>query len=221
MVAEFIEGRNLQQIAELTRGIPVEDAVDYVMQAARGLEYAHAQGVIHRDVKPANLLLEEDRRLVKITDFGLARILGDSGPQSSTRFATREGETFGTPAFLSPEQANDTRSADGRSDVYSLGCTFFTLVAGRLMYDVRGVVLMLLAHEREPIPPLEANQGEVPPRLNAVFRKMVAKRPEQRFQSMEEVAEALRDRGWPCRRGWWSARNSRPTRSISVKRPPR
>ncbi len=158
-----------------------------ILQAARGLEYAHKQGVVHRDIKPANLLLDTSGT-VKILDMGLARIEGDSGSQGEL---TSTGAVMGTVDYMAPEQAMSTKHADARSDIYSLGISLWYLLAGRCAYEGDSLMAKLLAHRDAAIPSLCAVDSEIPAALDAVFRKMVAKQAKDRYQSMTEVIRDL------------------------------
>ena len=154
---------------------------------ARGLEFAHSHGVVHRDIKPANLLPDKTGT-VKILDMGLAR-LDSAGAQQDQLTGT--GDIMGTVDYMAPEQAVDTKSADARADIYSLGITLWYLLTGRTVYDGDSVVQRLLAHQQQPIPSLREACPDVSPELEAVFTKMIAKTPEARFQSMTEAIAAL------------------------------
>jgi serine/threonine protein kinase len=169
-------------------------AIDCVLQAARGLAYAHGQGAVHRDIKPGNLLLATDGT-IRILDFGLARIdePNEPPPPGATlaERLTRRGQMLGTVDYISPEQATDTRSADHRSDIYSLGCTLYRLVTARPMYEGKTAIAKLMCHYESEIPSLGESAEKVSPLLDRIFHKMVAKRPEDRYQSMAEVIEHL------------------------------
>ncbi len=191
LVMEYVEGQNLGTVLREHGPLPVGKAVNYVLQAAKGLEYAHGKKVIHRDIKPSNLLVDAEGT-VKILDMGLARFQKDT-TQSSTGSDTLtcSGQLMGTLNFMAPEQAEDARHADHRADIYSLGCTLFYLLAGRHVYSADTSVAVIMAHREHPIPLLRDVRADVPERLDAVFRKMVAKHPHERYQSMEEVVAEL------------------------------
>ena len=186
-VMQYIEGSDLSQIVKTKGPLPVAQALDCVLQAARGLEFAHKHGVIHRDIKPANLLLDNGGT-VKLLDLGLARIEGDTGTNADL---TSTGEVMGTVDYMAPEQALDTRTADARSDVYSLGITLWYLLVGRPAYEGASLMKRLFAHREAPIPALQAVRTDIPDVVEALFRKMVAKQPAQRFQTMSEVIAAV------------------------------
>ena len=153
---------------------PLAQAVNYVLQAAKGLEAAHKHGIIHRDVKPANLLLDSEGT-VKILDMGLAR-LGTSNEESSPADLTTTGTIMGTVDYMAPEQALDTRTADARADIYSLGCSLYYLLTGKATYDGDTLMKKILAHREEPIPDLRTARPEVTEQLEAIFQRMVAEK---------------------------------------------
>ncbi len=206
LVMQFVDGEDLSAIIKRSGPLSVDRAVDYVLQAARGLEFAHQNGVTHRDIKPHNLLLGKDG-VVKILDLGLARIEDPMGANHESTL-TSTGAVLGTIDYMSPEQAEDTKMADARSDVYSLGCTLFYLLTGRAPYPGDTVMKRLLGHREAPIPSLvevvetESRKLQRPAvdsaanrpllaALESVFRKMVAKRSADRYSSMTQVVADL------------------------------
>jgi serine/threonine protein kinase len=187
LAMEYVEGIDLNAYVKQHGPLPVEHAVECVIQAARGLLYAHQQGIVHRDVKPANLLLDRDGT-VKILDMGLARIDDLMSPGAEL---TSTGQIVGTIEFMSPEQAEDTHRVDLRADIYSLGCTFYRLVTAQPLYSCESQIGTLLAHRQAPVRSLREVRPEISSSLDAVFQRMVAKRPDQRFSSMAELIAAL------------------------------
>lgn len=188
LVMEYVEGKNLAELVAENGPLPIAQAIDYVLQAARGLEHAHAARIIHRDVKPSNLLVD-NKGTVKVLDLGLARTkFDDKG--ASPPFAT-ENTIMGTVAFMAPEQAINTHDADERADIYSLGCTLFFLLTGKPPYEARTSLEGLTAHRERPIPSLRTTRADCPPELDALFRRMIAKHPGGRPASMATVIAEL------------------------------
>jgi serine/threonine protein kinase len=186
-VMEYVDGIDLSALSKTHGPLPVAMALDYTLQAARGLAFAHSKGIVHRDIKPSNLLVDKDGT-VKILDMGLARI---DRPDDDSPALTTEGQVLGTVDYMAPEQAVDTHSADARADVYSLGCTLYRLLTGESMFSGETVTHKLLSHRDAPIPPLRQKRPDVPASLEAAWRRMVAKNPDDRQQTMLEVIAQL------------------------------
>ncbi len=191
LAMEYVDGRDLAPRHEHDVYAPLL-AANYILQAARGLEYAHNQGLVHRDIKPSNLLLDS-RGVVKILDMGLARFeqAAREGEQATPEPLTRVGEIMGTVDYMSPEQAEDFRRADARSDIYSLGCALYCLMFARAPYHGDTILRKLLAHREAAIPSLRDKNPEIAPELDQVFQTMLAKQPEARYQTASEVILAL------------------------------
>ena len=201
MVMEYVDGMDLAALVKHHGTLAVSAAVDYMLQAAEGLQYAHRHGVIHRDIKPHNLLIDRQRN-VKVLDMGLARlddaaesisgVVADGVGAAMDEGLTQVGQVMGTLDFMAPEQALDTRQADARADIYSLGCTLFYLLNGHGPYRGDSMAAKIAAHRMAPIPSLRVLRPDVPESVDAVFQKMMAKRPEDRQQTMAEVIAALK-----------------------------
>jgi len=191
LVMEYVEGSDLATLVRKQGPLPIENAVDLVRQAARGLAAAHAAGIIHRDIKPSNLLLDR-HGVLKILDMGLARFETNSDDSARAEL-TGIGAIMGTVDDMAPEQALDSKSADARADIYSLGCSLFTLLTGRPVYEGETPTAKLIAHQTSPIPDLRSHRPDVPESLQAVFETMVQKDANERFQSMTEVIQTLEE----------------------------
>jgi serine/threonine-protein kinase len=209
LVMEYVPGTDAAHLCQRHGRPPVALACEIARQAALGLQHAHELGMVHRDIKPANLMVAAGPRggrgreqppagwpnppLVKILDFGLARLAAANPDQqlSAAEVLTHERAVFGTPEFMAPEQAKDSRLADIRSDIYSLGCTLYALLAGRppfLSSSPAEIISMHLARAPEPV---SKYRPEVPVWLDQVLDCMLAKQPEDRYATPREVAQAL------------------------------
>src|SRR5262249_41830181 len=159
------------------------------------LQHAHERGVVHRDIKPGNLLLHRlagaADGVVKISDFGLARLNDQGGGDPVGTILTRQNAILGTPDYLSPEQARCLHQTDIRSDLYSLGCTFYYLLTGRVPFPGGSPMEKLVRHSTELPTPIGQLRPAVPPAVAAVVQRLMAKKPEERFQTPAELAEAL------------------------------
>jgi serine/threonine protein kinase len=186
LVMELVDGLSLDRVLQRQGPLLVALACDYARQAAQGLQHAHEHGMVHRDVKLQNLMVT-GKGQVKILDFGLARFASENGSTALTEC----GALTGTPDFMSPEQAEDAHSADIRADIYSLGCSLYTLLAGQLPFPGGNYVKKIVGHLRKDPAPLTAFRSDLPPDLVQVIGRMMAKDQAQRFQTPGEVARAL------------------------------
>jgi serine/threonine protein kinase len=180
---ELVGGNSLESMVKKQGRLDPWKAAGYIVQAATGLRHAAQKGLIHRDIKPSNLMLAENG-VVKITDFGLAK-----AARSETQI-TITGEVLGSPGFISPEQAQGA-SLDARSDIYSLGATFYQLVTGHLPFEAPTAVAMIIKHMNEPLRPPRALNPAIPYPLSAVIQRMMAKRPQERFQDYDALIREL------------------------------
>jgi serine/threonine protein kinase len=191
LVMEYIEGAvDLGRVVAKHGPLPVEQACDCVRQAALGLQHASERGLVHRDIKPHNLLVTADGKTVKIVDMGLARLDELEGDESGT-VLTRAGTGLGTADYVAPEQALSSHTADIRADIYSLGCTFYYLLTAQVPFPDGGTVEKLVKHMKEKPRAVERIRPDIPPEVAAVVRKMMAKKPLDRYQTPAEVAAVL------------------------------
>jgi serine/threonine protein kinase len=186
LVMEYVEGDDLYHHVRENGPVSVDRALSCIRQAARGLEYAHQNGVFHRDIKPGNLLLGKDGT-IKLLDMGLALLRGGA----DTAPLTRTGAFMGTADYMAPEQAQSATHVDQRSDVYSLGCTLYFLLTGNAMYQANELIQKVMAHREQPIPSLCRARLATPEALDGIFHRMVAKKPQDRYASMTDLIADL------------------------------
>jgi hypothetical protein len=191
LAMELVPGTNLDKLVRATGPLPVAVACEYVRQAAEGLDHASRAGLVHRDVKPGNLLVTQDRSTVKVADFGLARALAPGLPEAHDGAGTRPGDFLGTTDYMAPEQAADPRAADTRSDIYALGCTLYYLLTGRVPFPGGTLRDKLNRHATELLSPVRAVRADVPAGLDAFISRCTAKQPGDRYQTFAELAAAL------------------------------
>jgi serine/threonine protein kinase len=201
---EYVRGRSLSEVVKAQGKLEAETAVGYILQAARGLKHAHDRGMIHRDVKPDNLLLD-DQGLVKVADLGLVKtpatlrahdrlsVRSPNGSPAMPHDMTGARIALGTPAYMSPEQCRDAAAVDHRADIYSLGCTLYVLVTGRPPFDGTTAIELMTKQAYDPIVPPEQIVARVPKELSAVIQRMMAKHADDRFQTMGDVIRTLED----------------------------
>ncbi len=191
IVMEFVPGRKLSRLIEERGRLAASETAEVGYLTAIGLEHAVERGVIHRDIKPSNIIITPKGK-VKILDMGLAMFSGDWADEAAAKKdLTHAGEVLGTVDYVAPEQAKNSRSADTRSDIYSLGCALYQCLTGRVPFPDGSLVEKLLAHREDQPPPIQQFAADTPPPLIAVVNKMMAKRPEDRYQRPAEVAQAL------------------------------
>lgn len=189
LAMEYVAGTNLQRLVEEGGMFPVDRACRYIRQAALGLQHAHERGLVHRDIKPPNLMVTQDGALIKILDMGLARLTANELQAGSQM--TQQGVFMGTPDFVAPEQAVDARHADIRADIYSLGCTFYYILTGQLPFPTETVVEKIDKHRWSMPTPAEQFRSDLPAGVSQVLLRMLAKKPADRFQTPLELAAAL------------------------------
>ena len=197
LAMEYIHGVDLGKLVKDRGALPIAMACSYARQAALGLQHAHDRSMIHRDVKPANLLVGANeqgqygvRSVVKILDMGLARLQHAEGESTSTDL-TRANTVVGTPDYMSPEQAKDSRSVDHRSDLYSLGCTLYYLLTGEVPFPKGNPLEKLMQHQMDTPRPIQFLRPDIPNELGNIVHCLLAKRPDDRFQSGAALAHAL------------------------------
>ena len=189
LVMEYVNGQSLQELVVRSGPADFADAVEYIRQSAEGLEHAHRAGLVHRDIKPANLLIDTNGT-IKLLDMGLARFFDVQDENPLT--VAHDEKVLGTADYLAPEQALDSHTVDTRADIYSLGCSLHFLLTGTPPFTEGTLTQRLMWHQTKPFPPLTNFRIDCPASLSALLTKMAEKKPEDRFQSAAEVAEACR-----------------------------
>ncbi len=184
---EYVEGQDLYEMVQRRGVTPPKRSIEIIKQVVAALQHAYEQNIVHRDIKPSNLLIRRDG-VVKLTDLGLARSVDDTLETN----ITRAGTTVGTVDYMSPEQARNSKLADIRSDLYSLGCTWFQMLTGEPPYPEGSVTNKLQAHAVKPIPDPRDMNPNIPEGLTAVLHRMMAKKPEDRYQTPAELLEDLK-----------------------------
>jgi eukaryotic-like serine/threonine-protein kinase len=214
---EYVEGRSLADLVKKEGALPPEEAVGYILQAARGLKFAHDRGMIHRDVKPDNLLLNR-HGIIKVADLGLVKtaamsaaddapaksiLLGSSSHRAGLRALptemTNAHTAMGSPSYMSPEQCRDAATVDGRADIYSLGCTLYVLLTARAPFHGATALEVMTKHAHDAPPRPELFVERVPRDLSDIILRMLAKDPADRYPNMGQVIHALE--GWLGVRG--------------------
>ena len=188
LVMEYVPGQSLHELVAKNGPVDFVAAAEYMRQAAEGLQHAHRTGMVHRDIKPGNLLLDE-KGIIKLLDLGLARFFDDKDENSLT--VMHDEKVLGTADFLSPEQALNSHTVDGRSDIYSLGCTFYYLLTGHPPFPEGTLAQRLLSHQTKLPRPVQEIRPDIPPGLLAILDRMIAKNPDDRFQTARDTAQEL------------------------------
>ena len=185
----FVEGESLRTRLDRTGDLPLPDAVRILREIASALAYAHRHGIVHRDIKPDNVLISDDFALV--TDFGVAKALTDSAVPNDVGTVTSAGSIIGTPAYMSPEQATGDPHVDHRSDIYSFGILAYEMVTGTTPFSGRTTQALLAAHAIVPPDPIEKHRPNLSPWLGEVIMKCLEKRPSDRPQTASEIVHLL------------------------------
>lgn len=188
LVMEFVEAISLEELIALNGPCPWPQACDFIRQAGAGLQHAHDSGIIHRDVKPANLLVDHQGN-VKVLDFGLS--LWDREGDEFSLAMIFGHDCLGTADYIAPEQTIDSYKVDARADVYSLGCTFYSALTGKVPFGVTKTSQKLEAHRTQRVRPVGEVVKNIPPQVAAIVEKMLAKEPDDRFRTTAEVCQAL------------------------------
>ncbi|MCC7424531.1 MAG: protein kinase [Planctomycetaceae bacterium] len=188
LVMEYVEGNSLHDLVTRDGVMSYETACEYIRQSALGLGHAHAAGMVHRDIKPGNLLVDNNG-VVKILDLGLARFFNEEDEQSLT--VAHDEKVLGTADYLAPEQALDSHRVDARADIYSLGCTLYFLLSAHPPFTEGTLAQRLLSHQTKEPPSLRLDRPDIPDDLMAIIHKMMAKKLPDRYQSAEEVADVM------------------------------
>lgn len=204
LVMEYVAGKSLQELVAQTGPLSYVVTAEYIRQAAEGLHHAHRANMVHRDIKPGNLLIDE-KGVMKLLDMGLARFFGDKDENSLT--IQHDEKVLGTADYLAPEQALDSHTVDIRADIYSLGCTMYFMLTGHPPYPEGTMAQRLMAHQTKDPAPIRDDRPDFPEGLETIVRKMMQKKPDDRYQTAKEVAQALTK--WLMDNGGtsWSAMN--------------
>jgi tRNA A-37 threonylcarbamoyl transferase component Bud32/membrane-associated phospholipid phosphatase len=188
-VMPYVEGHTLRERLDRETQLPIDEALTIVSDVANALSYAHKRGIVHRDIKPENILISEGYPVV--ADFGIARALTEAGGDK----LTQTGVTIGTPAYMSPEQVREGAQVDGRSDLYSLGCVLYEMLAGQPPFTGATPQVIMARHALDPVPPLRTVRGTVPETVERAVARSLAKVPADRFTSGEQLIQAISLRG--------------------------
>ena len=213
IVMELVDGSTLAEIITSDGKLPEPVAIDYAAQICNGLAYAHRQGLLHRDVKPANILVTKDD-VCKLSDFGIARAVSQH-----TMTLTKPGLVMGSVFYISPEQAQGHELHE-TSDLYSVGVVLYQMLTGKLPFTGESPVTVALKHIGDPVPTLDTKALGISPALAAIVNKLLQKRPENRFQSASDVASALREARERPSVAAYTLQNDAPTQLFETQKPP-
>ena len=186
----YIEGENLAALIKREKQLPLDRALEIARDVADALGHAHQLNIVHRDIKPENILLERNTGRAVVTDFGIARAIEMSADILSV---TSTGLTLGTPTYMSPEQASADHNLDGRSDIYSLGCVLYEMLAGAPPFTGSTARAIIARHVQEPPPDIRVVRPDLAPQIGRLLKKMLAKSPNARFASADTLARAIED----------------------------
>jgi len=197
LAMEYVEGTDLAKLVHQQGQLPVSMASSFIRQAATGLQHAHDLGIIHRDIKPSNLLVATPNKtgkfdsagVVKVLDMGLARVARQEDDEASA--LTQDGTVIGTPEYMSPEQAKNSSTVDARSDLYSLGCSFYYLLTGRTPFPNGTTLEKLMQHQMDPPPKIQSIRSDIPDDVARIVHNLLSKKPAERFESGSALATAL------------------------------
>jgi serine/threonine-protein kinase len=193
MVMEYLDGGDLAQVVQARGPLPVEEAVEYVLQACEAIAHAHVLGIVHRDLKPANLFLirrPDGTNAVKVLDFGISKVMPGKG-SSSDNAMTRTRAIMGSPLYMSPEQMTSTRDVDGRTDIWALGVILYELLSGQPPFSADTMPQLCGLILSGPTPSIRTVRPNIPPGLDAVLRRSLEKDPARRYPNIAEFASAL------------------------------
>src|SRR6266446_1801848 len=191
LVMEYLDGRTLKEIIRSAGPMPLERVVEIVRQVAGALDAAHGQGVVHRDLKSDNIMLSQTTGAdwAKVLDFGIAKIQQPASIKDAD--LTAPNLVIGTPQYMSPEQCSQTQALDARSDIYSLGVIIYEMLAGRVPFTGESATMIMMQQVQDPPPSVLATRPDLPPAVDAVITRALAKIPADRFQTAGELFAAL------------------------------